>query len=433
MSILIKNIEEIYTVEKNHKIIENGYIIIKNGIIKKVGFMKDFDNKNVNNFEKIIDAKNQIAIPGLINTHTHAAMTLLRGYADDLPLQTWLEDKIWPFEGRLRKKDFYWGSKLAVIEMLKTGTTTFSDMYFNMEETAKVVKETGIRAVLSEGLIEENDGEKGLKKSIDFAQKWNNNTNNRITTMLAPHSPYTCSSDYLIKIAKNAKKLNIPLHIHLAETENEVNIIKEKYNTTPTKYLDNLGIFSETNVLAAHCIYLNDEEINILAKKNVGVAHNPLSNMKLGSGIASISEMLNRDILVSLATDGVSSNNNLNLFEEAKIAAYLQKVINKDPSLIDIYDLLEMLTINGAKALNIDNLGRIKNGYLADILLININDSSYFYPHHNNLSNLFYSANSPKIDTVIVNGKVLMKDNKLLNIDSNKVFYEIEKRALELS
>ncbi|MGM0410692.1 MAG: amidohydrolase [Bacillota bacterium] len=433
MSILIKNIEEIYTVEKSHKIIENGYIIIKNGIIKKVGFMKDFDNKNDNNFEKIIDAKNKIAIPGLINTHTHAAMTLLRGYADDLPLQTWLEDKIWPFEGRLREKDFYWGSKLAVIEMLKTGTTTFSDMYFNMEETAKVVKETGIRAVLSEGLIEENDGEEGLKKSINFAQKWNNKANNRITTMLAPHSPYTCSSDYLIKIAKNAKELNIPLHIHLAETENEVNIIKEKYNTTPTKYLDDLGIFSETNVLAAHCIYLDDEEIDILAKNKVGVAHNPLSNMKLGSGIASISKMLNQDILVSLGTDGVSSNNNLNLLEEAKMAAYLQKVINKDPSLININDLLEMLTINGAKALNIDKLGRIKKGYLADILLINVNDSSYFYPHHNNLSNLFYSANFPKIDTVIVNGDVLIENNKLLNIDSNKVFNEVEKRALELS
>lgn len=430
MSILIENIEEIYTVDDNN-IIKNGYIIIKNGIIEKVNKMEKITTEKREKFDKIIDAEGKVAIPGLINTHTHSSMTLLRGYADDLPLKDWLEKKIWPFESRLRKDDFYWGSKLAILEMIKTGTTTFSDMYFSMDEIAKAVKETGIRAVLSEGLIEQNDGEKGLQNSVRFAKKWNNKADGRITTMLAPHSPYTCSRKYLKKIVKKAGEIGVAIHTHLAETENEVQITKEKYNTTPTKFLKEVNFFS-VPVLAAHCIYLDEDDLEILAENNVGVAHNPLSNMKLGSGIANISKMIDKDISVGLGTDGVASNNNLNLFEEAKMAAYLQKVDKRDASLINTNDLLQMLTVNGAKILGIEKLGKLKEEYIADLVLLDINESSYFYPHHNNLSNIFYSSNSNNVNTVIINGNVILEEGNLLTMDENKVLQEVEKRAKEL-
>ena len=430
MSILIENIEEIYTVD-NNKIIENGYIIINNGIIKEIDKMEELKITDKEKFDKIIDANGKVAIPGLINTHTHSSMTLLRGYADDLPLKEWLENKIWPFESRLRKGDFYWGTKLAILEMIKTGTTTFSDMYFSMDEIAKAVKETGIRAVLSEGLIEGNDGEEGLKNSVRFAKEWNNKANGRITTMLAPHSPYTCSRDYLKKIVNKADEIGVPIHTHLAETENEVKITEEKYDKSPTKFLKDVNFFS-VPIVAAHCIYLDESDMEILAENNVGVTHNPLSNMKLGSGIANISKMIDKGINVGLGTDGVASNNNLDLFEEAKIAAYLQKVDKKDPSLINTNDLLRMLTINGAKILKIDNLGKLKENYIADLVLLDINKSSYFYPHHNNLSNIFYSSNSNSVNTVIINGKIVLEEGNLLTMKENEIFQEVEKRAGEL-
>jgi len=431
MSILIENIDEIYTADNDNKVIKNGYIIINNGIIEKINKMKEIQQENKKQFDKIIDAEDKVAIPGLINTHTHSSMTLLRGYADDLPLKEWLETKIWPFESRLRKDDFYWGTKLAILEMIKTGTTTFSDMYFSMDEIAKAVKETGIRAVLSEGLIEENDGEKGLQNSIRFAKEWNNKANGRIKTMLAPHSPYTCSREYLKRIVNKADEIGVPIHTHLAETENEVKITKEKYGKSPTKFLEDVNFFS-VPILAAHCIYIDESDMEILAENNVGVTHNPLSNMKLGSGIANITKLIDKGINIGLGTDGVASNNNLDLFEEAKIAAYLQKVDKKDPSLINTNDLLKMLTIKGAKVLGIDNLGKLKEKYIADLVLLDINKSSYFYPHHNNLSNIFYSSNSNSVNTVIIDGKVVLEDGNLLTMEENKVFQEVERRASEL-
>ena len=431
MSILIKNIEEIYTVDNEKTVIKNGYIIIDNGIIKKIAKMEKFNNENKQNFNKVIDAKGKVALPGLINAHTHSSMTLLRGYADDLPLKEWLETKIWPFESRLRKGDFYWGTKLAIIEMIKTGTTTFSDMYFSMNEIAEAVEETGIRAVLSEGLIEENDGLEGLQNSIRFAKDWNNKADGRITTMLAPHSPYTCSKEYLKKIVKKADEIGVPIHTHLAETENEVKITKDKYNKSPTKFLKDVNFFS-VPILAAHCIHMNENDMEILAENNVGVVHNPLSNMKLGSGIANITKMIEKGITIGLGTDGVASNNNLDLFEEAKIAAYLQKVDKKDPSLINTQDLIRMLTVNGADILGIENLGKLKENYIADLILLDIESSSYFYPHHNNLSNIFYSSNSNSVNTVIINGKVILENGDLLTIEEDRVLKEVEKRANEL-
>jgi len=423
MNILIKNIDEIYTGDIEQSIIKNGHIIIKDKNIYKI-------TNSLNNVEEknyyIINGKGKIALPGLINTHTHAGMTLLRGYADDLPLHTWLQDKIWPFEANLSKEEIYWGSKLAILEMISTGTTTFTDMYFQMDTVAKAVKETGIRAVLTEGLIEKNDGLEGLNSSVQFSNEWRGQANGRITTMLAPHAPYTCSRSYLEKIIQLSKENDLAINIHVAETKKEFEDSLNQYNLTPISYLDSFGFF-ERPIIAAHCVYASDKDIKILAEKNVGVAYNPASNMKLSSGIANISEMIKSGVNVAFGTDSVASNNNLDLIEEARIGSYLQKVNSTDPTVLNIDDLFKMLTINGAKALGLNNLGKIQKDFLADIVLIDTKTSSHFYPHHTNLSNLFYSGSGSDVDTVIINGELVYKSNKFLTIDKEEVYYEVEK------
>ncbi|MFW5979878.1 MAG: amidohydrolase [Halanaerobiales bacterium] len=433
MVTLIKNIEEIFTAGEYKSSVKNGYILIKEDKIVETGkSIKSTIEQIEKEVDQVIDGSKMIAIPGLVNTHTHAAMTLLRGYADDLPLQKWLENKIWPFESRLREEDIYWGTLLAIIEMIKTGTTTFLDMYFDMEQAAEAVRESGIRAVLSEGLIEENDKTEGLYSSLEFAREWQNKAEGRITTMLAPHSPYTCSESYLKEIIKLSERHSLPINIHLAETLNEVEIIKDKYNTTPVKYLEKIGLFSRP-VIAAHCVHLNKEEKDILAENNTGIAYNPLSNMKLGSGIAPAIDYYKRGINIGFGTDGAASNNNLDLFEEAKIGSYLQKVEQLDASIFNTQDLLNMLTWKGARALNIDKLGKIKKGYKADIVLIDNHSLSHFCPDHDYLSNLFYSAGSRGVETVIINGQLILNKGEILTLDEVSIYKEVARRARQLA
>jgi len=421
VKILINNLTEIYT--GPNLPIKNGYIVIEDNIISCVNDGPLEDNQV---YDLVIDGKGKIALPGLINTHTHSAMTLLRGYADDLPLQEWLETKIWPFEAGLSREDIYWGSKLAILEMIRTGTTTFLDMYFQMEMVAKAVDESGIRSVLSEGLIEANDGEKGLDSALEFCRNFQGSAEGRITTMLAPHSPYTCSKEYLKRISTLAHKNDIAVNIHLAETKKEYEESILNYSKTPVEYLASIGFF-ESPVIAAHCVCLNDCDLEILKSNNVSVAYNPASNMKLGSGIARIVDMLKKGINVSIGTDGVSSNNNLDLVEEARIGSYLQKVNNLNPGLVGIDDIFNMLTFNGAKALRLERLARIERGYIADLILVDIKGDSCFYPEHNNLSNFFYAGSGRDVDTVIINGSLVYHNKEFLTIDCEEVFYTIDK------
>jgi len=424
MQILIKNIDEIYT-GKNGKTIKNGYLIIDEHKISKIGNMHDFQRDKFN-FDRVINGEGKIALPGFINTHTHAAMTLLRGYADDMPLDSWLKDKIWPFEASLNKNDIYWGTMLAIIEMLQTGTTSFADMYFEMDIVAKAVKETGMRAVLSQGLIEANDGEEGLNKAIEFCNNWNCKAEGRITTMLAPHAPYTCSDSYFKKIILQSEKHNLPINIHVAETKNEYESILQKHKISPVKYLNKMGLFNRP-VLAAHCVYLEQDDMDILSQNDIGVAYNPASNMKLGSGIAPVNNLYQLNINIGFGTDGVASNNNLDLIEEARLGSYLQKVISNDPTVLNTHNILEMLTLRGAKALRLNDAGLLEEGYLADLVLIDILESPHFYPGHNYLSNLFYAGNGNDVKFVFVNGKLLYENGKLLTIDKDKVYYHINK------
>lgn len=387
---------------------------------------------NKNDADKTIDATNKITIPGLVNTHSHVAMTLLRGVGDDQSLQTWLNDYIWPKEANLNEELVYYGSKLAMAEMIKTGTTTFNDMYFFMEETAKAVDESGMRAVLGYGMIDLFDDEKRkseLKVSKKLIESCHNTCENRIQVAVAPHAPYTCSEELIKQSYELAKKHDLKLHMHVSETKKEVDDISEEKGVTPFKYLDNIGVL-DSNMIAAHGVWTTDEEMKILKEKEVSIAHNPSSNTKLASGIAPITKYLKNDINVSIGTDGVSSNNNLDMFSEMKLTALLQKVNSLDPQVLPAKETFDMATKNGAKALGI-NAGSIEEGKLADIVLVDTL-VPHMTPVRNALSNIVYSSLGTDVDTVICNGKILLENKELQTINEQEIIQEVNEHAFEL-
>ena len=397
-------------------------ILIEGNKIKKIGEVKKEELEDV----EIIDGKNKIAIPGLINTHTHIPMTLFRGVADDLPLMEWLNNYIWPMEAKLNEEIVYWGTLLGCIEMIRSGTTTFNDMYFFLEGIAKAVDESGMRAVLAYGMIDlfdEERREKELKNAEKYINYINSLNNSRIMPALGPHAPYTCSKELLMEVNKLAKKYDVPIHIHLNETLDEIKMVKEKTGMEPFVYLNSFGFFDGVRVIAAHCVHLTDEEIKIMKEKNINISHNPISNLKLASGIAPIPKLLAEGINITLGTDGCGSNNNLNLFEEIKVSAILHKGYNLNPTVVKAEEAFNFATKNGAKALNI-KAGEIKEGYLADIVLINL-DKPYLYPKENILSHLVYAFNG-FVDDVIIDGKIVMRDGKILTVDEEKVYEKAE-------
>lgn len=387
---------------------------------------------NDSDAEKVIDGSNKISMPGLINTHSHVAMTLLRGVGDDQSLQTWLNDYIWPKEANLNDELVYLGSKLAMAEMIKTGTTTFNDMYFYMEETAKAVDESGMRAVLGYGMIDLFDEEKmksELKVSEQLIKNCHNTCDNRITVAVAPHAPYTCSEELLIKSKQLADKNDLKLHIHVSETKKEVDDITKDKGESPFKYLDNIGVL-DSNTIAAHGVWPTSDEMDIIKEKDVSIAHNPSSNMKLASGIAPISEYLEKGINVGIGTDGVSSNNNLDMFSEMKLTAFLQKVNLLDPQVLPTKDTFNMATKNGANALGI-NAGVLQEGKLADMILVDTL-VPHMTPVRNALSNIIYSALGTDVDTTICNGKILYENKELKTINEQEIIHEVKERAFEL-
>ena len=427
--ILIKG-ATVVTMNESNDIIQNGDILIENDTIKSVGTsIPDELPESL----KVISGKNKVVIPGLINLHNHAAMTLFRSFADDLPLQEWLQTKIFPAEERLTAEDVYWGSSLAILEMLKGGTTTFVDMYFFMDEVAKACCNSGIRAVLSQGIIGTNSiiGYQSLQKAKSFAFNWHNQAGGRITTMLGPHAPYTCPPKFLQKVIDEADKLNSPIHIHLAETRKEVEDCLNQYKKTPIKLVNEIGLF-ERNVLAAHCVHLSDDDINLLVSKQVGIAHNPSSNLKLGSGIAPLRDLIKEGARVGLGTDGAASNNNLDMFEEMRLAALLQKGYHKNPSLVPATQALGMATREGAKALNMNNLGVIEPGYKADMAILDFK-KPHLQPHLDTIAHIVYSASASDVETVIVDGKILVENGCCLTLDEEKIYAEVSRRAKKLT
>lgn len=374
--------------------------------------------------DKLIDATGKAALPGLINAHTHAAMTLFRGFADDMPLMEWLNNRIWPLEAKLTGDDIYWGTKLAILEMLKAGVTAFADMYFFMDQVAEAVAESGMRASLARGLTDGENSQLSLQEAEELLHKWQQMGNERITFMFGPHAPYTCSPDFLRQIIEAAERNGVGLHIHLAETMAEVEEIKKRYGKRPIELMEEVGLF-EVPVLAAHCVYLKPHEIEILKDNQVAVAHNPESNMKLASGIAKIPEMLKEGVTVALGTDGAASNNNLELFGEMRTAALLHKVNHLDPTVVNAYQALKMATTNGAKALGLENLGSLKPGYKADLILVDLKQP-HFYPHHDIIAHLVYAAQPADVDLVMVDGQILVEGGRVLTIDEEEVYQKVK-------
>ncbi|RLI87510.1 MAG: amidohydrolase [Candidatus Altiarchaeales archaeon] len=396
MSILIKNI------------MLNGKetsIYIEENLITEIGANTEADH--------IIDGKNKAAIPGLINTHTHAAMTLFRSYADDMKLHEWLQKKIWPLEAKLTEEDVYWGTKLACLEMIKTGTTCFNDMYWRMNGAVKAVDEMGIRAVLSGVFIDLFDGEIGkkeVKNTKRFIKEIKALKNERIIPALGPHALYTVSRENLQWIREYSDKENLLIHFHLAETERENKECVERYGKKPVPFLEEINFLGE-NLVAAHCNWLDRKDIEILSKFNVKISHNPVSNMKLSSGFLPYTKMRNSGLVISLGTDGCASNNNLDMFESMKFAALLQKIHRNEPTVMPAEEAFQLATLNGAKSLQI-NSGIIEEEKLADIVLIDLKRPE-LAPNHNLISNLVYSANGSCVDTVICDGRILMQNRKV--------------------
>ncbi len=423
--IIIKN-AYVLTMDPDAGDLKNGTVVIEDGKITEIG------EKTRESADTVIDANGSVVMPGLVNTHTHAAMTLFRGYADDLQLAEWLEKHIWPAEAQLKAEDVYKGSLLACLEMIKSGTTSFADMYFFMDETAKAVEASGLRASLSHGLIElwnKEKGEADLKEGKRFVKAWQGAAGGRIKTMYGPHAPNTCSEEFLAKVKEEARRDGAGIHIHVLETEAELNAMKERYGKCSVHLLEDLG-FLGPDVLAAHCVWLSDGDIEILRKRGVNVSHNPISNMKLASGIAPVYKMLEKGMNVTLGTDGCASNNNLDLFEEMKTAALLHKVSTGNPIALPARQVLEMATVNGAKALGTET-GMLKVGKKADVIIVDMN-KPHLTPCFDVPSHLVYSAKGSDVRTTIVDGKVLMDNYRVLVLDEEKVMEDARRAAEEL-
>jgi len=422
--ILIKD-ATVVTMNDKNEILDPGNILIKNDIIEAIGE----DLKAPDDAARIISGKGKVVIPGLVNTHNHAAMSLFRSYADDYPLMQWLEQKIFPAEAKLTPDDVFWGTSLSLLEMLRGGTTTFVDMYYFMEETARACVDSGIRAMLSQVFIGANSskGYNSLEDAIKFIENWEDETNGRITTILGPHATYTCPPDFLKVVLKETEKLNTLIHIHLSESRYEVQDSLDRYKKTPVGLMEEIGMF-ERPVLAAHCVHITDEDIDILVSKGVGIAHNPGSNLKLANGVAPLKKLMDKDARVGLGTDGPASNNNLDMFEEIRLASLLQKGFYEQPTYVTADEALSAATRGGARAINMDNIGVLKAGAKADLAILDF-QKPHLQPYDNPVANIVYSASAGDVDTVVIDGRIVVENGTCLTLDEEKIYYEANRRA----
>ncbi len=376
-----------------------------------------------------INAKNMIVMPGLVNTHTHLAMSIFRGYKDDQKLMDWLENAIFPVEDKLEPDDIYWNSFLSCIEMIKSGTTTCNDMYFGMNKVIESIEATGLRAVVAWCMTDDAIRDK-VEKTREYAKKYNV-PGSRIKIFTSPHAPYSCNPDTIKLCVDLAKELKTGLHIHLSETLDEEKTIYERYDKRGTEYLNDLGVF-DVPVVLAHGIYISDSDIAILKNIKGGISHNPISNCKLSSGICDVVKLRKNGINVGLGTDGIGSTATLDMFEEMKMAAYLQKVKTKNPTSITAYEILKMATIEGAKVLGLeDEIGTLEVGKKADMIFIKT-DKIHLCPENDVCANIAYSANGADVDTVMIDGNIIMQNRKMIKINEKEVMREVKKIAKRL-
>lgn len=402
-------------------VVDHGYLVIQDDRIESMGSGDHTESQD--RFDEVIDGTGKLLLPGFINTHGHAAMSLLRGFADDLPLQSWLSDLIWPAEALLTAEDIHLGTQLAMLEMIETGTTTFTDMYFHMDRVAEAVIDAGMRAVLGRGMVAiGSGGEMALEESQSFIRTYHMANRGLIKTTLAPHAPYTCPADFLAKVIPVAEKLDVPMQIHVSETRQEVDDSIRQYGMTPVKWLAAQGVFN-VPAIAAHCVHVDEDDIHTLKEQHVHVAHNPGSNLKLASGIAPLAQMLQAGIQVGVGTDGAASNNKLDMYDELRLVALLHKGNQFDATAINALTALRLVTEAGAKVLHLEQgLGTLTPGAPADLQLLDITGPRYF-PRHNLLAHVVYSSHGGDVSDVFVGGKPLYRNRAFTTLDQEKILF----------
>lgn len=425
----------VVTMVEGEEVVEDGAVAISSNDIVAVGSRKKIDKAY--RAKNKLPGKNRILMPGLVNGHTHSAMTLFRGMVDDLDLMDWLTNYIFPMEGQFVNPEFIRiGSELACWEMIRGGTTTFVDMYFYPEVIANVVTDCGLRAVVASPAIDfPSPGFKGWDDSFAAAEKfvkqWQDK-NERITPAFGPHSPYTVSPDHLRQVAGSARKLQAPVSMHVAEAPSEITIIKERYSNTPLKHVAQTGLI-DTRLIAAHMVHPNAEEIKLIAGKQVGAIHNPTSNLKLAAGISPVTQMLTAGVNVGLGTDGAASNNDLDLWEEMRMAALLHKQKEGDPKALPAQTTLELATRRGAAAIGLGDItGQLKPGMRADMIQVSV-ASPRLSPMYNVTSHLVYVIDSNDVVTTIVSGKILMADGKVKTLNGAAVKAAADRKAREIA
>lgn len=430
MNTMIKN-ADILTMDDNFSILKNQVICIEGDKIVYIGDEEPFFFLP----NRMINAKGKIVMPGLVNSHTHCAMTLMRNRSNDLPLERWLADGIFPVEANLTYKDVYSGAMLGIAEMIKSGTTAYLDMYYMHEASLEAISKTGIKANLSYGVstsskVKEFGKQGALEYCKDFITKNNNAFNGRVKTSVEVHSVYLVDEAELRLSAQMAKETDTLIHIHLHETAIEVENCINQYGMTPIQLCEKTGILNN-RVTAAHTVFVNDDDMTLLKARSVTAVHNPSSNMLLGSGFADIPKMLKMDMRPALGTDGAASNNTLDMFMEMHLTGLIHKGYQRDTSAINAQQVLQMATRNGARALGFDDFGIIKTGMKADLIVVNT-DSINMTPFHDAASALVYSARATDIDTVMVNGELLMQNKQLLTIDEERVKSDATKASRRL-
>lgn len=412
------------TNEAHIPFMDDAEILIDNGLIVYAGRREDAPAFEA---DETIDGKGALAMPGLCNMHTHTPMTLLRSIGSDLPLDRWLNEAIFPVEKHLTDEAVRAGTDLGIMEMLRFGTTSFNDMYMHMDMEAEAVRDSGMRALLGHGVVDFDESCADLLPNIALIEKWNHAADDRIRVALAPHSEGATTQKVLEKIRSAAETYQVPVHIHVSETKLDYDGSIKRRGLTPPQYLDQLGLL-DYPVLAAHCVWFTDEDIELFARKGTVILHNPVSNLKLASGVAPIAKMLQAGCKVALGTDGVASNNNLNLWEEIKLMPMLQKGITLDPTVVSPAQTIAAATSVGAKALGYSHLGLLREGYLADLILLDLN-GAHMSPCNDLESNLVYSAQGSDVRMTMVQGKVLYRDGEFTTLDPKLVVERARKQA----
>lgn len=410
------------TMDGERRVIENGGVAIRGGRIVAIGSAAEIDHKY--GAREVINATGKVVIPGLINGHTHVPMTLFRGLADDLDLQEWLTKYIFPAEAKNVTEDFVRvGARLGLAEMIRSGTTTYCDMYYFEDAIADETAKAGMRGVLGETVIDfpvaDNKTNAEAMAYVErFVKKWQGNA--LVVPAIAPHAPYTVSEDHLKAIRAFSDRTGAPIVTHISETRREVDDSIKAKGASPIDYLNRIGFLND-RVIAAHVVWPSEEELVLLKKLGVGIVHNPQSNMKLASGVAPVPEMLKADLPVGLGTDGAASNNDLNLWEEMDTAAKLHKLISRDPKVVTAAESFEMATIRGARALHMEKeIGSIEKGKRADLVIVDLDDLNQT-PYYNIYSDLVYAAKAGDVRTVIIEGRVVMRDRRLLTLNEETI------------